>query len=82
MSVYHVCAVPVEARRGHQLFWTRVTDGCELPCGYGESNLGPLGDQPVLLTVEPSSQPMYYILILVLKTGGSGYVLLFSLNSV
>ena len=25
---------------------TEVTDGCELPCGFWESNLGPLEGQP------------------------------------
>ena len=33
---------------------TGVIDNCKLPCGYWELNLGPLEEQPVLLTVEPS----------------------------
>jgi len=33
-----------------------VTDGYELPCGCWELNLGPLEEQPVLLTAEPSLQ--------------------------
>ena len=35
------------------------TDSCELPHGYWELNPGPLGEQPVLLTVlsfSPASQ--------------------------
>jgi hypothetical protein len=36
---------------------TAVADGCELPCGYWEPNLGPLREQPVLLTTGPSVQP-------------------------
>lgn len=36
---------------------TRVTGGCELPCGSWESNSGPLEEQLVLLTAEPSPQP-------------------------
>ena len=35
---------------------TGVTDSCELPCGCGELNLGPLGEQSVFLTTEPSLQ--------------------------
>ena len=32
-------------------------DGCEPPCGCWELNSGPLEEQPVLSTVEPSLQP-------------------------
>ena len=31
-----------------------ITDGCEPPYGCWELNLGPLEEQPVLLTTEPS----------------------------
>jgi hypothetical protein len=34
-----------------------ITNGCELPCGCWELNSGPLEEQPVLLTTEPSLQP-------------------------
>ena len=34
-----------------------ITDGCELPCGCWELNTGPLEEQLVLLTSEPSLQP-------------------------
>lgn len=33
-----------------------ITDSCELPCGCWESNLGPLEEQSMLLTTEPSFQ--------------------------
>ena len=36
---------------------TEVTDGCEPPGGCWESNLGPLEEQSVLLTPEPSPVP-------------------------
>jgi hypothetical protein len=36
---------------------TRVIDNCELPCGCWKLTLGPLEEQPVLLTIEPSVQP-------------------------
>ena len=38
---------------------TGVTDTCVLLCGYWELNPGPLEDQPVLLTAEPSLQPLF-----------------------
>ncbi|EEQ62519.1 LOW QUALITY PROTEIN: hypothetical protein CBFG_06231, partial [Clostridiales bacterium 1_7_47FAA] len=34
-----------------------ITDGCEPLCGCRELNLGPLEEQSVLLTAEPSLQP-------------------------
>jgi len=34
-----------------------ITDGCEPPCGCRELNSGPLEEQSVLLTTEPSLQP-------------------------
>jgi hypothetical protein len=33
-----------------------ITDGCEPPCGCWELNSGPLEEQSVLLTTEPSLQ--------------------------
>ena len=39
--------------------WKRdaIADGCEPLCGYWELNSGPLEEQSVLLTAEPSIQP-------------------------
>ena len=34
-----------------------ITDGCEPPYGRWELNSGPLEEQSVLLTAEPSLQP-------------------------
>jgi hypothetical protein len=34
-----------------------ITDGCEPSCGCWELNSGPLEEQSVLLTAEPSLQP-------------------------
>ena len=45
---------------------TGVTDSCELPCGCWELNLCPLGEQPALLTSEPSLQPLVSFLKCVL----------------
>jgi hypothetical protein len=35
-----------------------ITDGCELPCGCWDLNSGPSEEQWVLLTTEPSLQPV------------------------
>jgi hypothetical protein len=35
-----------------------VMDGCEPPCGCWDLNSGPLEGQSVLLTTEPSPQPL------------------------
>jgi hypothetical protein len=37
--------------------WDPIIDGCEPPCGCWELNSGPLEEQSVLLTTEPSLQP-------------------------
>ena len=38
-----------------------ITDGCEPPCGCWELNSGPLEEQAVLLTAEPSHQPLQVV---------------------
>jgi hypothetical protein len=47
-----------------------ITDGCEPPCGCWELNSGPLEEQSVLLTPEPSLQPP----IIFLTTGDIPYL--------
>jgi hypothetical protein len=59
MSENHLHAVSMEARRGRGSPGTRVTDGCVLSSRYGESDLGLLEEQPVLLTTE---WPVYSIM--------------------
>jgi hypothetical protein len=49
----HSDTEPSEARRRHKT-------PCQLWCGCGESSPGPLEVQPVLLTTEPSLQPVFY----------------------
>jgi hypothetical protein len=44
-------------RRALNFLKPGVTDGCELPSGCWELNPGPLEEQQVLLTAEPSYQP-------------------------
>jgi hypothetical protein len=41
-----------------------ITDGCEPPSGSWELNSGPLEEQSVLLTSEPSLQPDWSVVIL------------------
>jgi hypothetical protein len=41
----------------HQKASDPIIDGCEPPCGCWELNSGPLEEQSVLLTTEPSLQP-------------------------
>lgn len=36
------CLVPLGVQRGHRFPGTRVTDGCEPPCGCWELNPDPL----------------------------------------
>ena len=54
VSVDHVCAVTEKRVLGSP--GTVITDGCQPPCGCWDLNSGPLEDQPVLLTTEPSLQ--------------------------
>jgi hypothetical protein len=49
----YTVAVFRHTRRGHQF----ITDAWESPCGCWELNSGPLEEQSVLLTAEPSLQP-------------------------
>ena len=51
----HHCSLQTHQKRASD----PITDGCESPCGCWELNSGPLEDQSVLLTPEPSLQPIY-----------------------
>lgn len=51
------CLEPTEARKRHWILGSGVTDACEPPCGCWKLNLGPLGEQQMLLSPEPSLQP-------------------------
>lgn len=55
------CLVPTEAGRHHWISWNCSSRQCgELPCGFQESSVGPLEEQPILLTTELSLQPILY----------------------
>ena len=60
------CLMPVEATR-QCIPGTGVTDGCELPCVFWDTNPGPLKEQQMLLTPESPLQPLEYHLNQYLK---------------
>jgi len=49
----HCCCFQTHQKRASD----SITDGCEPPCGCWDLNSGPLGEQSVLLSAEPSLQP-------------------------
>ena len=53
---------PWSPEEGVKFLGTGVKDGCEPLCGCWEWDLGPLEEQPVLLTTEPSLQFLEAIL--------------------
>lgn len=54
----HVC-YPQRPKGGVTFPVTGAPVGCEPPCGWQESNLGPLGRQPVLLSPELSLRALF-----------------------
>jgi hypothetical protein len=62
LSAHHIHAMPMDTRRWHQIPRTGVLDACEWLGGYWKPNSGPLEEQRVLLTAEPSLQPQSGIL--------------------
>jgi hypothetical protein len=60
-SVYmYACMTEKSIRQKREL--DLIIDGCEPPHGCWELNSGPLDEQPVLLTTEPSLQPKQLVL--------------------
>lgn len=47
--------------KGFGSLGTGILSGLVLPCGFWESNLSSLEEQPVFLTAEPSVQPLDFI---------------------
>jgi hypothetical protein len=57
--MHYVCSgLPVCKPVGQKRAPDLISDGCEPPCGCWELNSGPLEKQPVLLTSDPSLQPL------------------------
>jgi hypothetical protein len=57
ISVFPACMSLSEGVRS----WSYRQDSGELPCGCWELNLGPLEEQSVLSTTEPSLQPLSFL---------------------
>lgn len=57
MNVHHMCAVTLRNQKRVQTP-LEPTVSCGQICGYWRSNRDPLGEDPVLLTCEPSLQPL------------------------
>jgi hypothetical protein len=56
--IYYVYSIlPACMPTGQKRASDSITDGCEPPCGGWELNSGPLEEQLVLLSSEPSLQP-------------------------
>ena len=56
-----MCAVPKEASEGGGYSGTGVTEYCELPCRWQESNSDLLEEHEVLLTAGPSLQSLFLV---------------------
>lgn len=55
----HACAwYPWRLELGVRVPGTRITDGWGPPCRHWESNLGVLEEQAMLISAEPSLEPM------------------------
>jgi hypothetical protein len=71
-------AVFRHTRRGHQI---PIIDSCETPCGCWELNSGPLEEQSVLLTAEPSLQPPQFpflkTILVVISTSFRNQIIIF-----
>ena len=52
-TIFLSVCLPAGQKRASDL----ISDGCEPPCGCWELNSGPLEEQAMLLTTEPSLQP-------------------------
>lgn len=58
MYVRHMCAWCLWMSDYVTYARTRVMGGCEPTCRYWELNLGPLKEQQILLTIQPSLQSL------------------------
>jgi hypothetical protein len=60
-SFYVYSVLPEYMPAGQKRGPDPITDGCEPPYGCWELNSGPLEEQSVLLTFEPSLQPLMHL---------------------
>ena len=61
--LFNVCEYTVAVFRHTRRASDPITNGCEPPCGCWELNSGPLEEQSVLLTADPSLQPRCPVLV-------------------
>ena len=61
LFIMYTIFLPVCLPAGQKRASDLISDGCEPPCGCWEFNSGPLEEQAVLLTAEPSLQPQYIL---------------------
>ena len=59
MSGLSACTLACQKRASYL-----IVDDCKLPCGCWKLNWGPLKEQPILLTAEPSLQPQMPIQVI------------------
>ena len=67
LFIYCVCNILSACMsKGQKRAPDLIIDGCEPPCGCWELNSGPLEEQVVLLTTEPSHHPnsVYFLALL------------------
>jgi hypothetical protein len=63
ISIFLIYFIYMSTLQTHQKMTSDpITDACEPPCGCWKLNSGPLEEQSVLLTAEPSIQPHLYLL--------------------
>lgn len=72
----HVCLFPWRSEDSMESPGTEVTDDCEPPYGFCEPNSGPVEEQLVLLTTEPSLWPLceFFLVLYVCICYLLGYV--------
>lgn len=61
MHVFCACLVSAEPEEDVKCLRTGITDACKLFCGVWESKPGPLQEQQVLYTADPSLQPFKFV---------------------
>jgi cbb3-type cytochrome oxidase subunit 3 len=72
ICLFYVCVLCHSLQTHQKRASDHIADGCAPPCGCWELNSGPLEEQPVLLTTEPSLQPNHFHVTII--TGISQFI--------
>lgn len=59
VSALWVCLEPMRSEKSCRTPWTTVTDICKPACGWWDPYSGAMQEQQLLLTTEPSLQPLH-----------------------